>query len=97
MSYFKKSSSTSYFLNRKTKTWNINEDTGEMGNENQKIHLENETETNKESFDDQLSEQFEDDKHYSLVVEKHEEITKLGINIGNSYLDGAVIDNLQTL
>lgn len=52
MSYFKKSSSTSYFLNRKTKTWNINEDTGEMGNENQKIHLENETETNKESFDD---------------------------------------------
>ena len=54
-------------------------------------------ETNEESIEDNLLEDFENNKHDSLEVSKNEEITKLEINSSNSHSDTLAINSLQKL
>lgn len=54
-------------------------------------------ETNEESIEDNLLEDFENNKHDSLEVSKNEEITKLEINSSNSHSGTLAINNLQKL
>ena len=54
-------------------------------------------ETNEESIEDNLLEDFENNKHDSLEVSKNEEITKLETNSSNSHSDTLAINNLQKL
>ena len=54
-------------------------------------------ETNEESIEDNLLEDFENNKHDSQKKKKNEEITKLEINSSNSHSGTLAINNLQKL
>ena len=72
----------SYFLNKKTKTQNTNKDADETKAE--ESYSENESETNEEIFQGNISKKFENNQQDPLEIDNYESSKLLDINSGTT-------------
>ena len=72
----------SYFLNKKTKTQNTNKDADETKAE--ESYSENESETNEEIFQGNISKKFENNHQDPLEIDSYESSKLLDINSGTT-------------